>query len=353
MGSIVYSMAGEGRGHATRVKAVVDAIRDEHEVTLLCPGDAYDLLSEAYADDCVRIVRLPALRFGYGKGAAINPARTASMGARYFAGLPRLIERVAGFLRRTRPDLAITDFEMSLPRAAKKAGVPLVSLDHQHVRVVADLSGLPSPLRTVARVGSLPVNLWCTGQSATIVSSFYSPPLRPGHHDAQMVGVLLRPEIAAMRGEPGAHLAAYFRRTVDPHVVEALNGIGVPVRVYGLGALPARGNVEFRPVSERGFIEDLASSRGLVTSAGNQVVGEALHLGKPVLGIPEPMNFEQHVNGHYIRESGAGESVPQARVTPATIRAFLERTDEYAAAIEPGVHDGTPAAVATVRRLLA
>lgn len=353
MGRVVYSMAGEGRGHATRVRAVVDAMRGDHEIVLLAPGDAHELLAAAYAKTDVRVFDLPALRFGYGKGASIHPLRTAVGAGRYLARLPQLVDAVASLLDRLQPDLAITDFEPSLPRAAVRAGVPLVSLDHQHVLVVSDLSGLPSPLRETARIGSLPVNLWCQGQAATIVSSFYTPRLRRRHRDAQLVGVLLRPEIARMRGEMGSHLAAYFRRTVDPHVVEALHGIGVPVRIYGLGDMPDHGNLEFRAVSERGFIEDLASARALVTSAGNQVVGEALHLGKPVLGIPEPMNFEQHVNAHYIRAGGAGAAVPQRQVTPAVIRHFLEHADEYRSRIAPEGHDGTAPTVATLTRMMA
>lgn len=345
-------MAGEGRGHATRVKAVVQRLRERHEVVLLCPGDAYDLLSAAYGGTEVRVLRFPGLRFGYGKGAGIDPLRTAGGAARYLARLPRLVSGVADLLRRLRPDLAITDFEPSLPRAAQKVGIPLVSLDHQHVLVVGDFAELGTPLRQVTWIGGLPVHLWCRGEAATIVSSFYAPPLRDAYRSAQMVGVLLRPEIAHAKGEPGRHVVAYFRRTVEPHIVEALRGIGHRVRVYGLGELPARGNVEFRAVSERGFIEDMATSTALITSAGNQVVGEALHLGKPVLGIPEPMNFEQHVNAHFLRAGGGGDWMPASQVTPASIRGFLERVDEYRERITPGGHDGTGAAVATIERML-
>lgn len=353
MARIVYSMAGEGRGHATRVKAVVQRLRERHELILLAPGDAYDLLVGAYGGSDVRIVPFPGLRFGYGKGAGIDPWRTAGGAARYMARLPRLVEGVADLLRTWRPDLAITDFEPSLPRAAKRVGVPLVSLDHQHVLVAGDFSELSTPLRQITWAGSLPVHLWCTGEAALIVSSFYAPPLKPGYHHAQSVGVLLRPEIARMSGEPGRHVIAYFRRTVAPETVEALVGIGQEVRVYGLGERPSRANVHFMPVSEQGFIEDMATATALVTSAGNQVVGEALHLGKPVLGIPEPMNFEQHVNAHFLRAGGGGDWMPASQVTPASIRGFLERVDEYRERIAPGGHDGTGPAVATIERMLA
>ena len=44
----------------------------------------------------------------------------------------------------------------------------------------------------------------------------------------------------------------------------------------------------------------------VVSTAGNQLVGEALYLGKPVLVMPERVNFEQAINAHYLEQSGAG-----------------------------------------------
>jgi uncharacterized protein (TIGR00661 family) len=352
MGKIVYSMAGEGRGHATRVKTVVEGLRDEHEIHLLAPGDAFELLSPAYAGTDVQITRLPALRFGYGRKAGIDPIRTIGGGGRYFAHMPRLRRQVADFLRRTKPDLAIVDFEPILPRAASDVGVPFMSLDHQHVLVVSDFGELSPFLRFCTNAGALGVRRWSPGQSAIVVSSFYRPPLRPGWQTAQQVGVLLRPQIASRKGEMGDHFVAYFRRAVNPNVIDALERLGKDVRVYGAGELPPRGKVSFRPVSEQGFIDDLATSRALIASAGNQVVGEALHLGKPVLGVPEPMNFEQHVNAHFIEKSGAGVCVSHEGLTPAGIDDFTQRIDEFRARIPPDGHDGTGAALATIRRML-
>lgn len=352
MGKIVYSMAGEGRGHATRVKTIVEGLRHEHEIHLLAPGDAHELLAPAYAGTDVRITRLPALRFGYGRRAGIDPLRTIGGGGRYFAHLPKLRRQVGDFLRRIQPDLAIVDFEPILPRAARDVGVPFISLDHQHALVVSDFHELAPFLRLCTNAGGIAVRRWSPGQAAIIVSSFYKPPLRPGWHTAQQVGVLLRPQIAARTGERGDHLVAYFRRAVNLKVIDALERLGKDVRVYGAGEQPSRGKVSFRPVSEQGFIDDLATSEALIASAGNQVVGEALHLGKPVLGIPEPMNFEQHVNAHFIEKTGAGECSSHEGLTPDRIDDFLQRVDELRARIPAASHDGTGPALATIRRML-
>lgn len=78
------------------------------------------------------------------------------------------------------------------------------------------------------------------------------------------------------------------------------------VRMYGLGAQPRRGNLVFRDIDEHRFLEDLATCDAMISTAGNQLVGEALYLAKPVLVLPEARNFEQYINAHFLARSGAG-----------------------------------------------
>ena len=48
MATIFYSLSGEGRGHATRVRAVVEELRKRHRVVIYAPGHAYELLLPVY-----------------------------------------------------------------------------------------------------------------------------------------------------------------------------------------------------------------------------------------------------------------------------------------------------------------
>src|SRR5690554_856066 len=55
MAKIFFSMSGEGRGHASRVHAVVEQLKQEHEISLFCPNDAYHLLEPRYRNSRVRV----------------------------------------------------------------------------------------------------------------------------------------------------------------------------------------------------------------------------------------------------------------------------------------------------------
>jgi uncharacterized protein (TIGR00661 family) len=194
--------------------------------------------------------------------------------------------------------------------------------------------------------------MYYRGQVHSIVSSFYDAPLSPQCRAVTRVGVLLRPEI--LRAEPvvGRHLVVYVRRHVPQHVLDALAELQQPVRVYGLGALPQRGQVSFHPVDPRRFVEDLASSLALVCTAGNQLVGEALYLRKPVLGLPESGNFEQEINGHFLQVSGMGQTLAMKAVDVTQLRSFLARVEILRSRIDPAAVCGNEAALSVLRQQL-
>lgn len=342
-------MCGEGRGHAARVRTVVERLRGAHEFLLLAPGDAHDLLAPPYAGSDVRVLRLPGLRYAYALHGRVSGPRTACTTARYLARLPELVRSLVRLLEGWRPDLAIVDFEPALPRAARRMGVPVVSLDHQHLLAVADLRGLSRDLRLYGRLAGPVVMAHCPRPAARIVSSFAAPPLRPDAPAAEVIGVLLRPAVVAAEPRDGGHVLAYVKRTVPPGVLAALAGAGVEVRLQGLGVRPPSGLIRFVARDEAGFVDDLASCRAVVCTAGNQLVGEALHLGKPVLAFPEPGNAEQRINGHLLRTTGRGETAPAEAVDVALLRGFLDRVEAYRERTVPGRADGTERALELLR----
>ncbi len=357
MAKLFYSMAGEGRGHATRVRTIVESLRSEHEVSLFASGAAFDLLEAAYADSEVRVHRIPGLFFHY-TGRRLSIWKTTKAAIAYLARLPGLISSMERLVRSEQPDLVITDFEPSLARAARRAKVPFVSLDHQHFLVVNDLSSLPRTLRWKARFMGWVVGLYYSGQAKSIVSSFYFPPLRRGYEDVVQIGVLMRPGVIEARrrqggnAEHGQHVVVYLRRFADPNVIEALANCGRDVRIYGLGEKPSEGRLSYHPVSEDGFLQDLATCDALISNAGNQLVGEALFLHKPCFVFPEAGNSEQSINAHFLREGGGGDWCDVGDVSAERLREFLSRLDEYRARIEPDRLNGNEVALDVIRQFL-
>jgi len=353
MATLYLSMAGEGRGHATRMRALVEKLKSRHTLRLFAPGNAYEVLEPSYRDSEISVTRIPGIYNVYSHDRRLDYLGTGRRTARYFAELPRLVRWLQSEMDRDRPDLVVCDFEPALPRAARGRRVPFMAVDHQHFLVVNDLSSLPWLLRFHAATMRPAVKLiYGHRPRATVVSSFYAPPLARDARNVKQVGVFLRPSVLAARPEPGRHVLVYLRKFAPPALMEALRATGRPTIVYGLGARRDSGNLVFKEIDESHFVEDLAHSEALLSTAGNQIVGEALYLQKPVLAMPEANNFEQRINAHFLSVSGAGDWVPLEKCRIEDVSAFLTRLDHFARFEDRSRLDGTEAAAAEVERQL-
>lgn len=353
--TLFVSLSGEGRGHATRIRAVVDDLAPTVRVVLYAAGDACEMLLAAYAsDDRVEVRRMDCPRFAYDRRGRLNRIKTAIGGMSYLAQLPAQIARLRADIQADRPDLALVDFEPALPRAANAEKLPFISFDHQHFLTVNDLSVLPINLRAHAAVMAAFVRLYHARAQHYIVSSFFDLPIRRGVENATAVGTILRRAIVDATSTDDGHLLAYFRRRQAPaRLLDSLRAAGRKVIIYGLGRQEPSGNLRFLEVNEEGFMRDLASCTAVVSNAGNQLVGEALYLRKPFLAIPEPRNHEQRINGFLLERSGCGESVEMHQLDGVRIRAFLDRRDEMLSRIVPSRYHGNPDALAAIRSALA
>lgn len=356
MAKIYYGVMGEGRGHATRVRSLVEELCKEHEVTIFTYLEAYKLLSKTYEGTNVRVFEIPGLSFTYNNKNQVD----------YFGTFRELVKgwwRHSDYLRPIRermraekPDLVITDFEPLLPRAAVREGIPIMSINHQHFLLVNDFRELPWRLQLRIEMLRPFIKSNCVGQSKTVVSSFFFAPMRPAYKDVLQVGVMLRPEIIQarnqMHNQHGDHLVAYFRRFSFPGTLASLKKCGREVRIYGLGEQPADGNLRYCPISEDGFIQDLATCDGLICTAGNQLVGEAHYFGKPILAMPEPQNYEQFINAHFLKKTKGGTTVVLDQLTPGVIGNFLERVEEFRENIDTERVNGNPQTLAAIHQQL-
>jgi len=72
---------------------------------------------------------------------------------------------------------------------------------------------------------------------------------------------------------------------------------GLMLKLYGHYPDEVPANVEVRPISNDGFIEDLVTADYIVQTTGTQLLGEVGCLGIPSLCFPEPGQVEQEING--------------------------------------------------------
>jgi len=325
MGTIAYSVNGEGRGHATRVQSIVEMLTPKHRFVLLASGDAYDHLSGEYrGHSFVKVKRLPGLRFAY-QGEKLDYLRSLMSSIPFLWNVRKYTSEIAALLDKERPALAITDFEPLLPRAAELCRIPWVSLDHQHFLSVSDFSSLPFSLRWQSRFLRCSVRMFYHGQRGEAVSSFAHLPSRRGFESIARMGVMIRKRIEELKErvcEKG-HLVVYIRHTAPDSFWDALSKLDHPIYVFGKCVPPSYANIEYFGIQNEAFMEQLACCNALITTAGNQLVGEAFYLGKPVLALPEHGNFEQQVNAWLVSQSRCGWGVEFSKCTRHVLEQFL------------------------------
>jgi uncharacterized protein (TIGR00661 family) len=231
-------------------------------------------------------------------------------------------------------------------------GIPHVSLNHQHFLLTYDLRSLPAWLRLHTFYMGLVVRAYDSPAVARVVSSFYFPPLRAGCKNVTQTGVLFRPSVLEAERSHQSHLVAYWRRQAPTGALDALADLNREVRIYGLGQEQARGRLRFLATDEERFVADLASCAALICTAGNQLVGEAIYLRKPVLAVPEPGNYEQYINAHFLARMNAGDWTPPHQFTTARVLRFLDRSDRFQSTVPATRMHGLPAVLQVLRRHL-
>jgi uncharacterized protein (TIGR00661 family) len=185
-----------------------------------------------------------------------------------------------------------------------------------------------------------------------LISSFYpAEPLNPG---TRVVGPILRPEVRKASPRQGDFLLAYFNRgqlQFTEAVESELLELEVPMVIYGTTKRGQFGHLKYREIDPLRFVEDFAHCRAVVATAGNQLIGEALHLRKPVMALPENV-FEQQLNAWIVQRMGIGHRGSFAGLTADQIELFLTDVPACTARMEEYAGDGSADAIAALRQFI-
>ncbi len=344
---IAYGVFGYGRGHATRAAAVLPELTQRHQVLIFAGGDAYEQLWSQYP-----VVKIPTLGYAYTTHARRSNWLTFKHNAWHVLDMlyrGPTFQAVYREMRDFRPDVVISDAEPWTHRAARRLGIPRIGFDHFGILVHCRLP-MPWTDRVRAWRDALVYRRLMGKPQRVIVSSFYDAP--PRWSGVTCIGPLLRDEILRVTPRRGDYLLVYFNKgqhQFTPHVEAALRAIELPVLIYGTPRQGRDGMLDFRPLSNVPFVEDLAGCRAIISTAGNQLVGEAIHLEKPLLVVPEDC-VEQRLNAAALERMGLGRQIPHRRFSAAVIRAFLADEQVFVDSLRRSRRDGRTEALATLER---
>lgn len=322
MARIVYGVAGEGFGHSSRSHLIGQHLIDAgHEVLFLASRKSLAYLKTHFADSVKEVF---GLRLVY-RNRQLSTTRTLATNVRRFVAGRQMNQRLyRQVLEPFAPDLVISDFEPFSAWWALRHGVPFISIDHQHMLPLCEMD------RDLGRWTSrfsanLVTRCHYMGAAAYVILNFFDAPVQ--HGAALVAPPVVRPQVQRLRPSRGDHLVVY---TTDPSWKSKLlpTLAGFPDHtffIYGLNESECIGNCFLKKTSTAGFVHDLATSRGVIATAGFSLISECLFLRKKMLLLPIDGQYEQMVNAHYVQKLGLG--LAPSRLNAGTLAEYLTLTD--------------------------
>ena len=239
--------------------------------------------------------------------------------------MPQNISAYFDLIKDFKPEAVVSDFESWTYLYAKLHRLPILSIDNMQIinrctHAPEILAGHQTEFQATKAFikGKLP---FCNHY---LITTFFRPPIRKP--DTSLFPPILRPEILDAPRRRGDHLLVYQTAEGNDGLVDALAQTGFECRIYGMRRTlqeeQVEGSLRYRPFSEKGFIDDLASARGVIAGGGFTLMGEAVYLRKPMLAVPLEHQFEQVMNGRYLEKEGFGR-MAKTLTDPAVVRDFV------------------------------
>ncbi|MCC6646518.1 MAG: teichoic acid biosynthesis protein [Polyangiaceae bacterium] len=335
---ILYGVVGEGMGHATRSKVVLEhLVARGHQPKIVVSGRAHGFLSRHFPD-CVEI---KGLTIHYRDGAM---DRDLSVLKNVVLSPSMLLENARSYFSEVdafAPEVVISDFESYSWLYGKHHGVPVISIDNQQIIHKCDHDDdVVAGVRADFEATRAFIKAKLPGCHHYFATTFFFPEVRAKYAAVTtLVPPILRRAVLEAPRAAGDHVLVYQTSLSDDTLVPTLQRLrDHRFVVYGLRRDAELGNVTLRDFSEDGFIRDLASARAVIANGGQSLINEAVYLGKPILSVPVRHQFEQEMNARYVEKLGYGIGAP--RFDGDVVEAFLRERDKFAGNVARHHQDG-------------
>jgi uncharacterized protein (TIGR00661 family) len=317
---IVYGVSGEGSGHSSRARPIAIHLQHEgHDVRLV----SYDRGYRNLADD-FDVFETEGLTIASSDNR-VSLVRTFTQNIRRLPeGFEKLQQLRRTLFREFQPDCVITDYE---PMTAHLAGVhdlPLITIDNQHRMRYMEID-YPPDLETEAQVTRNISRAIVPRPDVSLVTTFFFGKVL--NDRTFLFPPILRPAVLERRARDDGHTLVYLTSGFETLLEQLSRFERERFVVYGYDRTETRGNLDYRPFDRERFMDDLASARAVVATAGFTLISEALFLRKPYLALPMTGQFEQQLNGYMLEKLGYGKNVRDASAD--AVGDFLYRLPEY------------------------
>jgi len=341
MASILYGVMGEGLGHAVRSREMINGLLAAgHRVTVVSYDRGLKYLARFYP-----VTAINGLSLTY-QNNEVQYWPTFVHNFFNSRAAVKSLKKLSDLIGKEKIDVVVSDFEPLSAAAANLKRLPLLSLDNQHVLTKTSVER-PAGYQQAYLVDRLVTRLLVMRARAYLVLSFF--PCRPLSGKVFVFSPIVRQEVLTAKPQAGDHILVYLT-SADDSLFKHLKEQPAKFIIYQSRRQGHKGNLWFKRDNGQNFLEDLASCRAIMATAGFSLISEALFLGKPYLAVPAQAQYEQILNAYHLAKLGYGEH--HDRLTGEAVISFLGKINQYRDALSGGGLNGNREASAKLLDLI-
>ena len=320
MAKVVYGVSGEGSGHSSRSREMLTHLHNlGHQVKVVSYDRGYANLKndfDVFETEGLHIASLDN-RVSKVKTFTNNLKRLP-------AGHKRLQLLRKDIFKKFQPDCVITDFEPMTAYLANHYDLPLITIDNQH-RLRYMTYPCPAHLQAERKMTKTIIRAMVPRPDVSLVTTFYYG--EPRNNRTFFFPPILRREVLSLKPFRGESVLVYLTSGFESFMKRLKSFTRESFIVYGAGKEGTDGHMVFKAFSKKGFLENLASCKAVMATAGFTLMTESFYLRKPYLALPMRGQFEQEINGFLLSRLKYGINL--RRPTSEAVGNFLYRIPDF------------------------
>ena len=316
---LIYAVSGEGMGHATRSKALLDELSKQYDILILTDNRAYHYLKKHFP----KVINIQMLHISY----INNEVSTLRTGLLNLSHLPKFIVdtfKVWKILKRFKPHLIINDFTVIPNYLALFKKIPIITIDNQHIISKTHINFHKKHLWDYIK-SKLVIKLIVPKANLHLTTTFFYPKKKTNR--LHLFPPIIRNEIRNIKPKKKNHVLVYQTSNSNKRLLTVLQDLDENFIIYGMNGKKQLNNLALKEFNESEFFEDLGNCKAVIANGSFSLMTEALYLNKPVLTIPVKKQFEQIINAIYLEKAGYG--VHLERTNKIQMELFLSNLHRY------------------------
>ena len=282
---VLYAIQSTGNGHISRAKEIIPYLERRFNLDIMLSGPKNHL-------DLGYPIKnhFQGLTLHFNKSGSINWMKTL-----FKNNLFQFIRDVFS-LRVHDYDLVITDFEPVYAWACKFRGVLSFGISNQISLWQKETPKMKSHFKI----------------SLKLLKYFAPTKLEFGLHyqrfNNRMFSPIIRSKLRSIKVTQGGGIVVYLPAYDLENITQVLAlfpKVQWTVFSKEIKQKITKGLLNFCPINEDNFLNELAQCDGVITNAGFTTTSEALFLGKPLIAIPMRGQIEQSYNAFALKKMGA------------------------------------------------